>query len=105
MNSVAQGAGAEQPATGVNSLGGKNVLTFDGGDRLLKNGGTLPLAGGDDDYTYFAVWRPHTASRVETPYEQAGGGNGARSSILRVNTRYGFNGQSNDDYNDVDTYG
>lgn len=96
LNSVTQATGAEQPTTGVNTLNGLNVLTFDGNDRLGKTGGTLPLSANDDSYTYIVLWRHNAPNRVETPYEQAGAGNGARSSVLRVNAAYGFNGQSND---------
>ena len=41
----------------VATLGGNNVLTFDGGDWL---GGSPVLAYADDDFTYVVVWRPHT---------------------------------------------
>ncbi len=93
-NHFTQGNVAYKPATGGASLYGKNVLTLDGSnDHLL---GPAVLAGNDDDYTYFVVWRPHKNTGVQTPYEQAGPGVGARSSILAVNNKYGFNGQNRD---------
>ena len=96
-NHFTQGTGGQQPQTGAVTLNGLNLLTFDGSnDHLL---GSPVLAGNDDDYTYLAVWRPHTTSGARSVYEQAQGGNGRRSALLAVNNAYGFNGQNNDRHN------
>lgn len=93
-NHMLQSDAAKKPATGTATLGGLNALTFDGSSDYLV--GSAPLADGDDDYTYFAVWRPRVDSGIHSLYEQAGPGVSARSAILVVNNKYGFNGQNND---------
>ncbi|NQT41414.1 MAG: PEP-CTERM sorting domain-containing protein [Planctomycetes bacterium] len=85
------GTGNERPTTGASTQNGLNVITFDN-DYLV--GPNAVLGGGDDDYTYYAVWQPNR-NAVLTVYEQ-GQGNDQRSSILAVNAAYGFNGQGND---------
>ncbi len=92
-NDVSQVAADAQPTLVEGVLNGLPVVRFDGGDFLSLDGGVL--AGDDDDYTYVAVWNP-TQQGVMAVMEQAGPGNGARASLLAVNSAYGFNGQSND---------
>ena len=102
-NHFAQTDVNRQPATGANTLNSLNVLTFDdaGSQDYLTRAGVL--AGNDDDYTYYTVFRP-TKNAVMSVYEQASGGNGARSAVLLVNAKYGFNGQNNDKH-DLVSYG
>jgi len=77
-------------------LNGKAGLTFDGGnDRLTKTVGSV-LAGGDDDYSYYAVWRPHVTGGVRRVYEQRGTTSNTYAALLAINGKYGFNGQNND---------
>ncbi|MBT5690638.1 MAG: DUF5011 domain-containing protein, partial [Opitutae bacterium] len=91
---VTQGVDDSRPVVGP-EINGRNTITFDGNDFL---DGPAVLNEGDDTYTYIALWRPHR-NAVQTIYEQAADGNGRRSSILHVNTHYGFNGQGNDAHN------
>lgn len=92
-NHFAQGTIGSQPQTGTSSVNGLNTLTFSGSQHLL--GPSAVLSGGDDEYTYFAVWNPTTTSGARSVYEQGSGGS-QRSAILTVGNRYGFNGESND---------
>lgn len=97
---VSQGTSNSCPQIALATLGTNNVLAFDGNDWL---GGGAVLNAGDDDYTYVVVWRPHTAmtSGGEVIFEQAGYGTGHRAGLLGYNGRYGFIGESNDDFDIV----
>lgn len=86
-------SGTTRPQTGLATQNGLNLLTFDGANHFLA--GSAVLAANDDDYTYFAVWKPDV-NGVMSVFEQAGGGTGERAAILAVNPAYGFNGQGND---------
>lgn len=92
-NHFTQGNAGYQPQTGAGTLGGLNVLTFNGTSQHLL--GPAVLAAGDDDYTYLAVWNPAKTGGIQSVYEQ-GSGNNQRASLLAINGRYGFNGQNND---------
>jgi hypothetical protein len=91
-----------RPTTGTHTQNGQNVIDFEtsgGADFLQRTtAGNLPVANGDDTYTYFAVWNPDV-NAVMAVYEQATAGASRRSSILAVNANYGFNGQNNDAHN------
>ncbi len=93
---VTQATVANQPATGVRALGGWNVLTFDGVDDWLA--GAAVLAAGDDDFTYFAVWRSRKTTGSQVVFEQSEAplARGTRASLLSVGGAYGFNGELND---------
>jgi MYXO-CTERM domain-containing protein len=93
-NNFSQGTAARQPVVRTGVLGGQPVVQLDGGDDYLT--GPAVLTGNDDDYTYIVLWQPHKNTGVQSPYEQAGPGVGARSAVLAVGNRYGFNGQNND---------
>jgi hypothetical protein len=72
-NHAAQGAAASQPATGANTINGKNVITFDGSsDRMTLSPGIPPGSG----YTVFSV-----VSIGDNAAQKAiiAGGNGALS--------------------------
>jgi len=90
-------SGAQSPTTGLETLNGNNLLTFDGANNYML--GPAVLTANDDDYVYYAVWKPHK-NAVMAVYEQ-GQGTNSRSSALAVNAKYGFNGQNNDDHDIV----
>lgn len=80
-----------QPRLGE-KLNGRATIYFDGNDFLQ---GPAVIPEGDDTFTIIAVWRPHRIA-IQAVFEQAAAGGGRRASLLQVNGRYGFNGQSND---------
>jgi len=54
---------ANQPLTGVSTMAGKNVLTFDGSsDYLLCNALASAFTGNDTPVSAFAVYRPATTA-------------------------------------------
>jgi hypothetical protein len=87
------------PTRSLGAQGGKDVFSFNGSTQYFA--GPAVLTGGDDTYTYFAVFNSNTASGFRSVYEQAGPGGSARSAILQENgtNLYGFNGESNDRHN------
>ena len=83
--------GGQMPTIGSISLNTLSTISFNGNNYMT---GSAPLAANNDAYTYYAVWQPNV-NGVQAVYEQGQGNNG-RSSILAVNSAYGFNGQNND---------
>lgn len=61
----------EQPQYGVDTLNGKNVLTFDGGDDKLLNG-AASIPG--NDFTAFVVFQRTTGVLRDAVFELGGGG-------------------------------
>ncbi len=97
---VSQANFSNKPQTGVNALHGKNVLTFGGATDNDFLTGAAVVAGGDDTYSVYAVWKPRV-NQVQVVVEQAADpvASSARASLLHANTTYGFNGQGNDRHN------
>ena len=86
---------AKQPVLAAHGLNGLPVVRFSGKQYL---DGPAVLEEGDKSFTIAAVWRRNTTRGAEAICEQAGPGVGRRASLLTVNGRYGFNGQSNDQH-------
>ena len=85
---------ATAPTRTLGAQGGKDVLTFNGSTQFFS--GPAVLAAGDDNYTYFAVFKSNDPGGIHSVYEQAGNVGGSRSAILQVGGAFGFNGEGND---------
>lgn len=100
---VTQGNSGRQPLVKTNYQNGLPVVQFDGSDDYMD--GAAVLAGGDDTYSYLAVWQPHQV-KTQAVYEQSQIPQAlhTRASLLAVGNKYGFNGQNNDRH-DLVPYG
>ncbi len=91
---VAQDIASNQPRVKNNIVNGRPVVQLDGSDWLT---GLPVLAGGDDTFTFVAVWQPHVATiQVVLEQSQTPLAAGTRGALLAVGSNYGFNGQNND---------
>ncbi|HUT08971.1 MAG TPA: LamG-like jellyroll fold domain-containing protein, partial [Thermoguttaceae bacterium] len=91
---VAQVTAASQPTYWAGAVNGEPVLRFDGTDDYLA--GPAVLQGGDDTFTFVAVWNA-AALKGQVVVEQAASGTGRRASlIVESSGKYGFCGESND---------
>lgn len=95
QNHVRQPSEPKQPALKTDALNGLPVVHFSGNEYL---DGPAVLPEGDCSFTMAAVWRRSDTDRARVICEQAAPGIGRRASLLTVNGRYGFNGQSNDQH-------
>ncbi len=80
---------------GNNSSGDQNSVQI-ASLQFFVNG--IPLAAGDDTYTYMANWMTTTTSNTAVIIEQSSGANtsNARACLVRSGSRYGHNGEAND---------
>jgi prepilin-type N-terminal cleavage/methylation domain-containing protein len=91
-----------RPQYVANGIGGLPSINFDSSNsNCLSSTASVPLAAGDDDFTYIAVWnRSSIAATSGVMFEQNTNGaltQGRRASLLVLNSnQYGFNGESND---------
>jgi len=62
-NNASQGISAEQPTTNSVTIGGKNALSFDGGDYLIiGQPANLNFIPGTDEFTFFSVINVDTSN-------------------------------------------
>lgn len=92
---VAQADPAKRPRVLAGALNGLPVVRFDGAAFL---DGPPVLPEGCSTLTFAALWRRDTPDSSAVICEQADTGIGRRASLLTVGTRYGFNGQNNDQH-------
>lgn len=76
-------------------MGGSNSAQI---AEWLLNPTTVPLAAGDDTYTYYATWTPTVnATAIVCEQTTTGFPTGSRAALITLDSlRYGFNGSSND---------
>ncbi len=98
---VTQTSDSLRPTYIVDGIGNLPSIKFDGTDylsSLASAGGSVPLEANSDNFTYVAVWLSNTNSGAQVIFEQNSATltTGKRSSMLLVNNKYGFSGESND---------
>ena len=79
-NHATQGAGADQPTTGQQTIGGKNAIRFDGTDKLILT--SEITYNSIDGYTVFAVCKPTAFGGSESGHVILGGAVG--SAQIRI---------------------
>lgn len=104
-NTLSQSTAARKPILIENAVSGRSAVSFDSANKqfLSKSGGVL--SGGDDTYSYVAVWRAKRKATMVVVEQNTSSYEANRRGCLITNVSgYGFNGQSND-YHDIIPYG
>lgn len=68
-------------------------------ETIASGSNQMPLAIGDDTFTFIAVWNSLSTSTTQAIFEQNTGGSlisGSRASMLIIGGVYGYNGEGND---------
>lgn len=85
-----QATGGSQPTTGSNTIGGNNVITFNGSSQYLTANGLATLfSGADVPCSFFVVFSPSASVSIATPWAM---GREASTNALFMNDNGTTNG-------------